>query len=267
MTRLAVTFALAATFALSTSVMVDAQRGTGGGRGGNGGHGGNGFRSQGRAEMPSTPSTLGDLSSLNRPLGADINGIQTTPPPGFGPQVPSPFAARPGTYTRIHRELQSFGTPLGYGFDAAGYGPFYESTYDKMYRRAQPEITTGTLFLDVTPATASVFVDTAYVGSVGDLQARGLTVSAARHYVDLEAPGYDRRTIEIAITAGEPLRYRYDMTPTQRAAAVVLPPRPPETIYAIPGCYGGNRPPVAANLPKGCDIAKVRVLRPQPRAN
>jgi hypothetical protein len=57
------------------------------------------------------------------------------------------------------------------------------------------------------------------------------------------------------------------MTPTQRAAAVVLPPRPPETIYAIPGCYGGNRPPVAANLPKGCDIAKVRVLRPQPRAN
>jgi hypothetical protein len=183
--------------------------------------------------------------------------------------VPSPFAARPGTYTRLHRGPQPFGISAGYGFGAPGYSPFYagESTYDKLYRRAQPEITTGTLLLDVTPATAMVFVDTAYVGSVSDLQARGVTLSAARHYLDLEAPGYDRKTIEITITAGEPLHYRYDMTPVQRAAATVLPPRPPETMYAIPGCYGGNRPPVAANLPRGCDIAKVRVLRPQPRTN
>jgi hypothetical protein len=34
-------------------------------------------------------------------------------------------------------------------------------------------------------------------------------------------------------------------------------------MYAIPGCYGGNTPPVQANLPAGCDIAKVRVLRPR----
>jgi hypothetical protein len=212
---------------------------------------------------------LGDLSSLNRPLGADINGIQTTPPFGFGRPAPSPFNARPGTYTRLHRGPQAFGSPLDYGFGAPGYSPYAdgESTYEKLYRRAQPEITTGTLLLDVTPASALVFVDTAYVGSVGDVQARGVTLSAGRHYLDLEAPGYDKRTIEVTIASGEPLRYRYDMTPVQRAAATIVPSVPPQTMYAIPGCYGGNRPPVAANLPKGCDISKVRVLRPQPRAN
>jgi len=265
MTRLAVTLALAAMLAASTSVTIDAQRGGGGGRGGGRG---SGLPFQGRVDVPPTPApTPGDLSSLNRPLGADINGIQTTPPPGSGPQPRSPFTARPGTYTRLHHRA-SFGAPLGYGFGLPGYAPYAdESTYEKLYRRAEPEITTGTLLLDIIPGSASVFVDTAYVGSVSDLQARGLTLSAARHYVDFEAPGYDRKTIEIAIAAGEAVRYRYDMTPTQRAAATPLPPRPAQTMYAIPGCYGGNRPPVAANLPKGCDIAKVRVLRPQPRTN
>ena len=53
-------------------------------------------------------------------------------------------------------------------------------------------MTTGALFLDVTPASALVFIDTAYVGSVADLQTRGVTLSAGRHWVDLEAPNYDR---------------------------------------------------------------------------
>jgi hypothetical protein len=190
----------------------------------------------------------------------------------MGPPPPAPFDAGPDTFTRLHPIPPSLGVPFGFGF---GFGvPFYgrshrrESTYEKMYRQPQQAaIATGTLFLDVTPASALVFVDTAYVGSVGDLQARGVTLSAGRHYLSLEAPGYDRKTIEIVITGGEPLRYQYEMTPTQRAAATVIPPGPPQTMYAIPGCYGGNRPPVAASLPKGCDIAKVRVLRPQPRAN
>lgn len=261
MIRLAVAVALAAMFVGLTSVAIDAQRG-GGGHGGRGGT----LSSPARVDVPTTPpTTLGDLASINRPLGADINGIQTTAPPGFGPATRSPFAANPGTYTRLHRATSSF----GYGFGAPGYAPSYaeESTYDKLYRRAAPEITSGTLYLDVTPATASVFVDTAYVGTVSDLQARGVTLSAVRHSVTLEAPGYDRKAIEIAMTAGEPLRYRYDMTPTQSAAVTPLPARPPETMYAIPGCYGGNRRPIAANLPKGCDIARLRVLRPQPRTN
>lgn len=262
MTRLAVTLALAVMLAASTSVVIDAQRGGHGGAGRGAGGGGRAGDSQ-----PQPPS-VGDFSSINRPPGSNINGPQTILPPGFGPQVRSPFDARPGTYTRLHRS-SSFGTPYGYGYGYGIYGPSYvpESTYEKLYRRVEPEITTGTLLLDVTPATALVFVDTAFVGTVGDVQARGVTLTAGRHFLDLEAPAYDKKTIEISITAGEPLRYRFDMTPARRAEVTIIPPRPPETMYAIPGCYGGNKPPVPARLPKGCDIAKVRVLRPQTRTN
>jgi hypothetical protein len=246
MTRLAATRALAVIIAASTSVIVGAQ---------------------GAQPTPSpsinTPSF--PVSGLNSP-SFPLRG-----PLGMGPPPPAPFDAGPDTFTRLHPIPPSLGVPFGFGF---GYGyPFYgrshtrESTYEKMYRRYEPGVTTGMLFLDVAPATALVFVDTVYVGSVSDLQARGVTLAAGRHYVDLEAPGYDRKTIEITITAGEPLRYRYEMTSTQRAAAIALPSGPPQTMYAIPGCYGGNRPPVAANLPTGCDVAKVRVIRPQPRAN
>jgi len=263
MTRVALIVAVAAMLAAPTSITVDAQRG-GSGRGGNAGHGGGGGRDHVASPPTSTP-VLGDLASINRPLGADINGIQTTPPPGFGPPPPSPFAARRGTYTRLHAVPLSLGVPFGYG-----YAPSYDgaSTYEKLYQVQQPEITTGTLFLDVTPVTASVFVDTAYVGSVSDVQARGVMLSAGRHVIDLESPGYDRKSIDLLVNAGEPLRYRYEMTAAQRAAsAPVLPPRPPQTMYVIPGCYGGNRPPAAANLPKGCSASRVRVVRPQPRTN
>jgi len=246
MTRLAATLALAVIIAAATSVVVDAQGGE-------------------PTPSPSINNPSFPVSGLNSP-SFPLRG-----PLGIGPPPPSPFDAGPDTYTRLHPIPPSLGVPFGFGF---GYGvPFYghpynhESTYEKLYRRPTPVVTTGTLLLDVTPASALVFIDTAYVGSVGDVQARGVTLSAGRHYLDLEAPGYDRRTIEVTIASGEPLRYRYDMTPVQRAAATIVPSVPPQTMYAIPGCYGGNRPPVAANLPKGCDMSKVRVIRPQPRAN
>jgi hypothetical protein len=246
MTRLAAALPLAVIIAASTSVVIDAQGAQ-------------------PAPSPSINSPSFPVTGLNSP-SFPLRG-----PLGIGPAPPSPFDAGPDTYTRLHPIPPSLGVPFGFGI---GYGyPYYghsyrhESTYEKMYRRYEPAITMGALFLDVTPAAALVSVDTVYVGSVGDLQARGIPLSAGRHYLDLEAPGYDRKTIEITITAGEPLRYRYEMTPAQRAAAIVLPPGPPQTMYAIPGCYGGNRPPVAANLPRGCDIANVRVIRPQPRAN
>jgi hypothetical protein len=291
MTRLVVTLTFVAIFAVSASVVLDAQRGggarmgaanmgagaggarggvsgggagSGGGIRGGGAGGGRGFRVQGRLNVPpALPSINGPsfpVGGLNRPA------FPLSGPLGFGPVQRSPFDARRGTFTRLHR-FDSFGFPAGFG--GVAYGPSYvpESTYDKMYRTAeQPDATTGTLFLDVTPATALVFVDTALVGSVSDLQARGVMLSPGRHWLDLEAPGFEKKTIEITIRPGEPLRYRFDMAPTRIAAATIVPERP-ETMYAIPGCYGGNRPPIAANLPRGCDIARVRVIRPQARIN
>lgn len=256
MTRLVATLALTVTIAASASVAVDAQRGRGGG-------------GSPRTMRPSEPSPSPSLNSPSFPVsGLNQLSFPLRGPLGVGTAVPSPFDARPGTFTRLHRIPPSLGIPFGYGYS----GSFYdgEGTYEKMYRTLQPEITAGMLVLDVTPIDALVFVDTAYIGSVGDVQARGVALSAGRHFLDLEAPGYDKKTIELAITAGESLRYRYDMTPAQRAAVAPTPvgPRPPQTIYAISGCYAGNRPPVAANLPQGCDIRNVRIVRPQPpRAN
>jgi hypothetical protein len=253
MTRHTVSLALAFVIAASTSAIVDAQ----GGRGGRGS--GSGTIAPEASPSPSMNNPSFPAIGLNRP-SFPLRG-----PLGVDPAPPSPFDARPGTYTRLHRIPPSLGIPFGYGYS----GPFFgdDSTYEKLYRTPQQEVTTGTLFLDITPATTLVSVDTAYVGSVNDVQARGVTLSAGRHVLDLEAPGYDRKTIEVAIAAGEPLRYRYDMTPVQRAVTTPAPQLPPQTMYAISGCYGGNRPPVAANLPKGCDIRNVRVIRPQPRTN
>jgi hypothetical protein len=112
-----------------------------------------------------------------------------------------------------------------------------------------------------------VFIDSAYVGAIDDLLFTGVTLTRGRHWLELEAPDFEKKLIEISITPGQPLRYRVELVPIRRAALTVIPPRPPETMYAIPGCYGGNKPPVAATLPSGCDIAKVRVLRPQQRPN
>ena len=283
--KLTVGLALVVMFVISTASPVDAQRGGGGaggaggaigagtgrtggmippssGGGRNGGAGRGGFRSQGRIDVPPA------LPSINRPSfpidGLNRPGFPLSGPLGFGRVERSPFDARRGTYTR----LQPFvGIPYGYsyGYDLPLYGPSYvpESTYDKLYRTPpEPPITEGMLAFDVTPVNALVFIDSAFVGNVEDLQTRGVTLSAGRHWVDLEAPNYDRKTIEVTIRPGEPLRYRFDMAPTRRAEVIPAPPRPPQTMYLIAGCYAGNRPPVAANLPKGCDVAKVRVIRP-----
>jgi hypothetical protein len=298
MTKLAVTFTLVAMFAASAPIVIDAQRfgspfagshggggrgdgSRGGGERGDGSRGGGGRGDggrgggqppphvQGRVNRPTAPPLL----SLNRPSfvidGLNRPSFDVNEPFGIGLVQRSPFNARPGTYTRRSRGPQSFGIPLDYGFGEPGYAPYADTnTYDSQRQaEREAEITTGALFLDVTPSTALAFVDTAYVGTVQDLQARGVTLSPGRHWLDLEAPDFDKKTIEITIRAGEPLRYRVDLTPTRRAEITAMPPRPPETMYAIPGCYGGNRPPVAANLPKGCDITKVHVIRPQPRTN
>jgi len=228
-----------------------------------------GFRIQGRVNVPPA------LPSINRPSfpidGLNRPAFPLSGPLGFGRAQRSPFDARRGTYTR----LQPFvGVPYGYGgygYDVPAYGDSYvaESTYEKLYRTPPPPITEGTLLFDVSPATALVYIDSAYVGNIADLQTSGLTLPGGRHWVDLEAPNYDKKTFEVTIRAGEPLSYRFDMTPTRRAEVIAAPPRPPQTMYMIAGCYAGNRRPVAANLPKGCDIAKVQVIRPpaQSRAN
>ena len=259
MTRLGLVFLLVAVCASSAPVASAAQRGGGRGQSAPGG------RNGGPARFVQPPA-IPEQPSINRP-SFPIDGPNRPSFPihgtlGVGPATPSPFAATPRTYSRPSRRTQFYGIPFGYGFGLPAYGD--TATPDKRRQsRSDEEILSGTVFLDATPRTAMVFIDSAYVGAVDDLLVTGVTLSPGRHWLELEAPDYERKLIEINVTPDRPLRYRAELTPIRRAALVVIPPRPPETMYAIPGCFGGNRPPVAAALPPGCDIAKVRVIRPQ----
>jgi hypothetical protein len=48
---------------------------------------------------------------------------------------------------------------------------------------------------------------------------------------------------------------------TAGAASSAAPPLAPVTLYVIPGCYAGDRPPADGMLPAGCDVSKMRSVR------
>ena len=203
------------------------------------------------AGVPIGKLPLASPLSISRPIGNFINSVQPNPALGFGLKRLSPFTAFPGTYQQIY--------PFAYGF-SADYGYGAPEGVNNVPQAAEQEAVLGLLAVDVTPATAMVFIDNAYVGTAADLQNNGVALSRGRHWLEITASNYDRNLTEILITPGQTLRYRVDLSPVRPAAAT--PPRPPQTLYAISGCYAGNRPPVAANLPVGCDISRVRVIKP-----
>jgi len=112
----------------------------------------------------------------------------------------------------------------------------------------------GRLILDLDPATAQVFADGYYVGLPDDFSAArgGGLLEAGPHRIDVSAAGYEPMTLDIMVTAGQPV--------TIRAPLKVLPPPtivPPTTFYLIPGCYMGNIPPKDARLPATCDPSRA----------
>jgi hypothetical protein len=76
-------------------------------------------------------------------------------------------------------------------------------------------------------------------------------------------------TIAPAVTV-ERTKVVYVETPVERepAAAPALPAAPaprragPTTLYVIPRCYAGDKPPAARDLPAGCDVRDLRIIRP-----
>ena len=60
---------------------------------------------------------------------------------------------------------------------------------------------------------------------------------------------------------------RADFENAGRAATTPVPlppivPGKPKTIYVIPGCYAGDKPPRPEWLPRGCDRSRMRVVPP-----
>jgi hypothetical protein len=103
-------------------------------------------------------------------------------------------------------------------------------------------------------------VDGFYIGILDDFSRMGVRLQAGRHWIDVRASGYETLTIPVNISAGQPARFRGDLTAVRTPPSNAVPPRGPETIYVIPGCYAGNRPPRESALARGCDIARLHIL-------
>jgi len=187
-----------------------------------------------------------------------------TPPAGglqprFGEGVPFRTGSRRDPY-RSSGGSAFYGPLYGYG-TADSVDPYRQ-------RPAAPAPITGLLRLNVTPATAQVFVDSLYVGTVADINAQNvLQLEEGPHRIEIRAPQYQTVTVDVRILPYETVTYRAALEPARAAASVPAPPPPASAaatkMYMIPNCYLGNIPPRANRLPPGCDVKQVQVLGPK----
>jgi len=71
----------------------------------------------------------------------------------------------------------------------------------------------ATIVLQVQPASAQVFVDGAFVGTVDDLQS-ALTVAPGVHRVEFRASGYDPIVVDVRVAPGGRITYRAALKPS-----------------------------------------------------
>jgi hypothetical protein len=184
--------------------------------------------------------------------------------------VPAPrpdlFIAAPDTYAprfdRVNPVAPGSGFFPGVFWPwGPSFGPGYAG-YDGSRAAAY-----GYLQLLMQPASAVVYVDGLYVGSVDDLRA-GRKVEAGAHRLEIRAGGYEATSVDVRIDPGQTTIYRTDLKPvtaapqTPAAAPAAAATARPKTFYVIPGCYAGDRRPDAQRLPRGCVASNVREVPP-----
>jgi hypothetical protein len=204
------------------------------------------------------------------------------PPTRPGPaalSVPDPFAGlrstdrdlyqsieRPDRFRRLSRHHPGLPAVVYPGVYLPG--PYYIPVAGLAeYQRSaaplpRPGMARGGLTLETLPELAQVYVDGYYVGLVQEFGLRGhaLDLSAGPHRVELRAAGYETLRFGVMIAPHETLRYRGDMQALPaRTAVLITPSQPPaaKSVYIIPNCYAGDKPPAAA-LPAGCDLKNLR---------
>ena len=101
------------------------------------------------------------------------------------------------------------------------------------------------------------------MGSVQDFgaYARERMFDAGTHRVELRADGFETATVDVRVAPNETVTLRRDLRRTEAPAPVVR--AQPKTFYVIPRCYAGTSRPQANQLPKGCQIANLRVIPPE----
>ena len=122
----------------------------------------------------------------------------------------------------------------------------------------------GFLRLDVQPRTAHVYVDGFFVGSVEDMTG-ALRLAPGPHRIELEADGFARVTFDVQAASNDTVRFTSRMERVRTASereepAVAIASPSAKTLYVVPRCYAGDRPPTEADLPAGCRLADLRVV-------
>ncbi len=124
-----------------------------------------------------------------------------------------------------------YGYPYQYGFDTSA-GGYYQSPFSgqsEVYGAAgvsagqstywtdlanQPGASSGLTF-QVSPASAEVFVDGVYAGTVQDFWAdrQPLMIVPGSHRIELRATGYRTVTLDVTTTAGQVIPYAGELEP------------------------------------------------------
>jgi hypothetical protein len=238
----------------------------GGARGGNSGSRGGSFGATIR-QNPPAPQTGRRSPSSARPI------VPIAPPsaPPIGPFAsPSAldrdiFRARPRTYApRFDRSEGFFFGGGGYVADGFGYISEADSSAPVLDRyMRQGETVEGYLRLDVEPASAQVYVDGFYAGTVDDFRrGGGRALDAGPHRVEFRAEGYDSQSVELRVRANDVLSYRGTLVPVDDRPQLRASAAQPKTFYVIPRCYAGTSKPKAEQLPAGCRLSDLREIPP-----
>jgi hypothetical protein len=145
------------------------------------------------------------------------------------------------------------------------YYPEEASLPDKSSEREQQTPPTGSLRLELQPGLVpQVYVDGYYVGTLNDVNAE-LPFDVGPHRLELRADGYESLELDVQIFPDRSTTYRGTLKFVEPVsvpapdipAPTQVSPRPPATIYFIPGCYLGDVPPKDAGLPAGCDPSRA----------
>jgi hypothetical protein len=115
----------------------------------------------------------------------------------------------------------------------------------------------------VQPRTADVFVDGAFAGTVDDFGGRGARMlTAGPHRVEIVASGFETLTFDVRVPENDTVTFARDLEPLTSARAPAAAPVviPHKTLYVVPNCYIGDRPPLLTDMPAGCRVEDVRVI-------
>jgi hypothetical protein len=121
----------------------------------------------------------------------------------------------------------------------------------------------GSLRFESIPLSAQVFVDGAYAGLVEDFGPDGHANSLAQglHRIELRAEGFEPLAFDVNILPHRVVHYSGTMQRTATPEKIVRVSATPKTLYVIPKCYAGDKPPTGS-LPPGCSVTNMRVHRP-----